>query len=208
MQSYIGSGSEAHLTLSKRILPCLAAVGFLLSAADTYAQFGGGTDGIFGGGQRAGRGTVRGRDRPDRPVRPLAQDDESSQQIDYRLTLLQEDLHLTPGQEAPWQRFANRVRAYAGDLARERARAATPGTSIETPMSGIQHLERAAETAHNRATAIEEIAAAAKALYAALSDDQKRLADVRIATIVAPRTPRTDTGGRLTDLGPGGGDPH
>ena len=92
---------------------------------------------------------------------------------------------MQPQQIGSWQTFADKVRAYAGDIARERARSMT--TSAGTAIGGVQHIEHAVDVTRNRLTALEDVAAAAKALYSALSQEQRMLADSRIASIVEPR---------------------
>ena len=58
-----------------------------------------------------------------------------------------------------------------------------------------QQFDRIADSAQNRATAVEEAAAAGKALYAMLAAEQKALADVRLANVLS------------TVLGSGAGQP-
>jgi LTXXQ motif family protein len=183
------------------VLVWLTTLALVLSTVDTFAQFG--SRGGMGGGSRGGRGNDGGNseNRSNRQPQP---DVNSYEQIEYRLSLLEEDLKLKQAQVAPWNSFAERVRAYAGDLARERARAMTMSSTGGTATDGIKHIEQAADSARNRATALDDIAAAAKALYASLTPEQKMLADTRVVTIIAP-LPRaataTASGSGLPDLG-------
>ena len=115
--------------------------------------------------------------------------------------------HEQPGQRGPWDVFATKVRAYAGDIARARARGATV---TATSGGGLRHIDLATDTARNRVTALEDIATAAKVLYAGLTPNQATLADMRIPTIVAPqRRPAAppDAGYNLPDLGSSGRTP-
>jgi hypothetical protein len=174
---------------------------FAAGATDCLAQFG-------GRGSRGGQGGMSGGargDNRDQEIRPGRPDLESLEQVDYRLSILEEDLRLNPTQRTPWDSFANKVRAYAGDIARARARIAN--APLTGGATGVQHIEQAADDARNRATALDDIAIAAKTLYAALTPEQKYLADSRIATIVAPpprTTPAQANGANLPDLGAGG----
>ena len=95
------------------------------------------------------------------------------------------DLRLAPEQQGPWLSFAQKVRAYAGELSRERARIGVPAPE-GTTISGLQQIDQATENARSRVAELEEIRAAADALYGALSPDQKKIADTRIAAIIAP----------------------
>jgi hypothetical protein len=166
-------------------------------ASDVSAQYGGG--GMFGG--RGGRGMNRGEaTHPGNSTpRPAQSEEALYDQTEYRLSLLEEDLHLQPEQRKAWQSFADSVRSYAGDLARERARLAGTSSGV-----GLQHIEHAVDSARNRLAALEDIAAAAKRLYAALSPEQKTLTDGRIVGIVAPRPLQSGapaSASNLPDLG-------
>jgi hypothetical protein len=179
-----------------------------LGATDSYAQFSGGRGGMGGmsGGGRSGNRDQSNQENRNNN-RPVQED--TYEQMEYRLSLLEEDLHLRPEQRAAWEAFAGRVRAYASDLARARPRAMTPAaaTGGSTGVSGVQVIEQAADAARNRATALDDAAGAAKALYAGFNADQKMLADVRIATIVAPQprnAPSQAGGSNLPDLGSSG----
>ena len=92
------------------------------------AQFGG-SGGIFGGRGGAPRGdrgmgsTPRSAERG--PSRDNFQPDPASyEMIDYRLSMLQDDLKLSPAQQPLWRAFSDKTLAYAGDLARESAQEA------------------------------------------------------------------------------------
>jgi hypothetical protein len=192
------------MNVRARLLPAVTALVFALVATESCAQFGG--MGGMGGRSRGG-GRDQGYSQDYRNYRPAPQDSDSYEQTEFRLQLLEEDLHLQSAQQPAWEAFAGRVRAYAGDLARARARAMTPLSGGEAGANGVQHIEQAAESARNRATALDDIAGAAKTLYAGLKPEQKMLADVRIATIIAPpprAVPGSAGGADLPDLGGGG----
>ena len=184
---------------------------FSLGSADSRAQFGGGNgssrSGGLGGMMGGSRGGNRDQGNQDSRIgRPVQPDNESFDQIEYRLTLLEDELHLQKEQVTSWQSFAAKVTAYAGDLARARAHA-TNTTSTSDGSNGVQYIEQTADAARNRATALDDVAIAAKALYAGLTADQKKLADLRIVTIFAPQSRAVPTqagGSNLPDLGSSG----
>ena len=129
--------------------------------------------------------------------------------LETSLHELQEDLKLSTQQEPLWQAYADKVRALASDVARERGRrpAADAGTLL-------QRIDRVVDAARNRLTALEEIGLAAKALFESLSPEQKTPADPRLASARGPGRPsgvrpagRLDVGRQhpLPALGPAGG---
>ena len=110
---------------------------FAIGEPNSFAQFGGrgGLGGIFGGTSRGGRGNTQ--NSGNNVTRPIP---DSYEQTEHRLALMEADLHLTPQQREPWQTFTDKVRAYASDLSRERARTGIPA-SEGTPISGLQHID-------------------------------------------------------------------
>jgi len=92
---------------------------------------------------------------------------------------LHEDLKLTAEQEPLWQAYVDKVRALGNDVARERGR--RPAQASNVP----QQIDRMVDAARNRLTALEDIAQAAKALYAKLSPEQQPAADPRLANLMA-----------------------
>ena len=184
----------------RRIVLSIFTLTLAVIATDVSAQYGGGVFGGRGGrGMNRGDGTRPGNSTP----RPVQSEEALADQAEYRLSLLEEDLHLQPEQRKAWQSFADSVRAYMSDLARERTRlGAAPSSAV-----GLQHIDHAVDSARNRLTALEDIAAAAKILYAALSPQQKTLTDARIVSIVAPRPFQPGmpaSANNLPDLGSGG----
>jgi hypothetical protein len=103
---------------------------------------------------------------------------------------LHEDLKLTPVQEPLWETYLEKVRALGNDIARERTRG-TLGSNLPAK------IDRVVDTARNRLTALEDIAQAAKDLYARLTPEQQPAADPRLANLMA--MPLAQQGG-----GPGG----
>jgi hypothetical protein len=144
------------------------------TALDSFAQFGGG---VPGGGTRGNRGRPDGGTREQRP--PVQ--DNSPEQIEDRLGMLEEDLQLRPEQRAAWQACEENIIAYAADIGREQTRG-SPGDST---LSSLQQIEHTVDVARNRLTALEDIASAAKTLYGTLTAQQKSIVDPRLANIVS-----------------------
>lgn len=180
------------MSLRRFVFVVASVAGLMLAGVDlAQAQFGGATGGVFGGrgmprGDRSMGGGERSADRG--PARDSFQPDPASyEMIDYRLSLLEDDLKLTPPQQSLWRAFAEKSLAYASDLARERTRALraqqAPGVSAAI---GLQHVAQAVDAARNRLTALEEVEGTARALYATLTPEQRTLADRRLPTFIAP----------------------
>jgi hypothetical protein len=169
----------------------VVAVGLIVAVGipNSFAQFGGrgGLGGIFGGTSRGGRGNTQNSGNS--VARPIP---DSYEQTEHRLALMEADLHLTPQQRESWQGFADKVRAYASDLSRERARTGIPASEGIT-ISGLQHIDLITDGARIRLNELEDIRTAANALYATLSPDQKKIADTRMVTLITP--PSGLTGG-------------
>jgi hypothetical protein len=147
---------------------CAAALG------NAWAQYPGGgnpaTRGAKGGGQGA----------PARDPSTMASVVDSAEFARGLLLELEADLKLTPAQRPLWRTYATRVQQLADDVARNRNALRFPnGTAPE-------QLDFVAETLRNRLTAIEDVADAGKALYAALTAGQKEIADNRLARIALP----------------------
>lgn len=99
--------------------------------------------------------------------------------LEFRLETMQDDLKLTPNQHRLFDAYADKVRALGDDILRDRAR-----PQPATPPPAPQQIEHLLDIARNRMTALEDIAASAKNLYASLTPEQKLLADSRVATLV------------------------
>lgn len=153
----------------------LIAFGLLFAASEAAAQLGGG---IPGGGRRGGmRGSSGASEK-----RP-AQQETRVDLFQATLEELRIDLKLDAAQQAAWNTYAGRLAELLADVARERSRA-QPGVSA-TPEAAPQQLDKLVMSAQNRATALEDIASAAKALYVTLSPEQKAIADGRLAHVTS-----------------------
>lgn len=167
-----------------RMLGLLLLVAMAAATADAMAQFRGGIPGGGSRGSRDGQGGVGREQRPGGEQRPAVQEDPANLS-EYRLDLLRMDLKLTPDQESLWKSYADKVIALAADILRERSR-----IQATLQMKSLQRIDQSMDVARNRLTALEDIASAAKALYARLTPEQQALADARLATTL-PIGPRT-----------------
>jgi hypothetical protein len=101
--------------------------------------------------------------------------------LEVTLHEFQEDLKLTAGQEALFEAYAKKVRALAADINRKRERQRNVGFAKENVLARIEH---ALDVRRDHLTALEDIADAAKALYAKFDDGQRLAADPRLATVM------------------------
>ncbi len=99
-------------------------------------------------------------------------------QIEVTLHEFHEDLKLTDAQEPAWESYVEKLRALARDVARE-------SRSRPAQLDLVQRIDRIVDSARNRLTALEDIAQSAKALYAGLTPEQQKMADPRLANIIA-----------------------
>lgn len=152
-----------------------AIAALALAAPVASAQYGG------TGGARAGTGGAGPTHLPagKRADTPAADGPVSLQgQVQIQLEDLQDALRLTPAQQGSWGAYSDRLLKLADDIARARFVRRATGDD-----NALQQFDRLADIAHNRMTAVEDIAEAGKALYASLSPEQKRTADRRLALI-------------------------
>ncbi len=151
----------------------LAALG-IFAAGEVSAQLGG-----YPGGTGGRRGGTRGGQSDSARDRGPAQR-EATDLFQTTLEELRIDLKLAPEQGPAWDAYAEKVQAFRSDLARQRSRA-----DATAKLNAIQQLDRMVDAERNRVTAMEEIAAAANALYGALTPEQKSVADRRLANVAS-----------------------
>lgn len=188
------------------IVVVIISVIIAIGEQNSFAQFGGrgGMGGTFGGQPRMKRGnTQNSTGNVPRPV------PDFYQQTDFRLSVMEANLELTPQQKQPWQTFADKVRAYAVDVSRERSHVSV-SSSEGPPISGLQHIDLITDRARIHVTELEDIRAAAGALYATLSPDQKKIADTRMVTLIVPAGALTgeDGSNNFSGLGSSTGSQH
>ena len=166
------------IAVSTSVLPVSEAI------AQMSGGFGSGLGGGMGGRSHGNRNAESGADhKANAEKAPEVPDPTSYEQINYRLSLIQEELKLEPAQIGVWLTFSSKVRAFALDIAREK----TYASASSFQAVGLQHIGQSLDTARNRLTALEEVESSAKPLYLVLKPEQKSLLDIRIPTVVAPR---------------------
>jgi periplasmic protein CpxP/Spy len=112
-----------------------------------------------------------------------------SERIEARLAQAKTTLKITAEQEAQWNAFADVTRRQA-KAADERIKAMHDGRQSQAKRpTAVERLERRQQMAAAQSQRLAEIVAAAKPLYAALSAEQKAIADDML-------TPRRGQGGR------------
>jgi hypothetical protein len=94
--------------------------------------------------------------------------------VNIRLSQLEEDLNLLPAQLPLWTTYRKNVLQMLDDE-RRGLRISAAETTAPKRLDGL------ADSARNRLTAVEDIVDSGKALYAALTPEQKAVADRRLA---------------------------
>jgi hypothetical protein len=130
--------------------PCGGVPGSACDGSGPGAAAGGGPRGGFGPGVAGANPTER---------------------AEARLAFLKNELKITGDQQGAWDAFANQVKSNAA--ARETLRAQRPALA-ETP---VERMEQRAERMKVRASHAEAMSGAVKDLYAALTPEQKAIAD-------------------------------
>lgn len=126
---------------------------------------------------RASEGSAAQRQMPAREFRL------PSERVEARIAYAQTALKITDAQQAQWESFANVLRKHARamDQRIQKVRAqreAAPGQqAARAQVSAIERLERRQQRMTQHAARLNEVIAAAKPLYAALSPEQRQIAD-------------------------------
>ena len=89
------------------------------------------------------------------------------------------DLKLTADQQKAWNAYADGIRALQRDIARDRAPRAS-----DAQLDLAKRLDRAADVARDRLTAVEDIVDSAKGLLKTLTPEQRTMADPRLASLI------------------------
>jgi len=149
----------------------LAFVSLLLFLAcgQALAQFGGGMGGMRSGGMGGSRQRQNSDDNSG--VTRLSDNDK----VRLHLTDLRLALKLRPEQNPLFDAYQARVYDLLGSFDR---------TSNAADASGLQQIDRKVDQARSRVGMLEEVSSAARKLYAALDDDQKKAADRLLAGTV------------------------
>jgi hypothetical protein len=141
----------------------LAALTLMLPGT-VFAQLGGGRR-----GRRDGEGK-KDKGGAELPVN----------QVEVTLHEFHEDLKLTDAQQPAWEAYVDKVRALINDAAKEQR---GQRQSVQTTV--LQRIDRIVDSARNRLTALEDIAQSAKSLYSGLTPEQQKMADPRLANLIA-----------------------
>ena len=109
-----------------------------------------------------------------------------SERVEARLAYARTALKITDAQQPQWESFANVLRSHARDMDQRiqerRAQAPQARTrGAHRTVSAIERLERSQQRMTQRSARLNEVIAAAKPLYAALSPEQQQIADSMIA---------------------------
>jgi hypothetical protein len=123
-----------------------------------------------------------------------------SERVEARLAYAKTALKITDAQQPQWEGFANVLRKHARDMDQrfqqrrtqweaaraargDAARSATPDARMaQRPnVTAIDRLERTQQRMAERSARLNEVIAAAKPLYAALSPEQRQIADGMLA---------------------------
>jgi len=200
---------QVFMTSRSIILSFLVLV-TILPIQESYAQWGGSQGSGIPGMPGMRRGAGRNASNPDH-----ASTSENSriampapgshlltyEQIEANLSKLEDSLKLTPEQSKLWANFSSKVRPYASDVAKERARLNNENTST---MDALKYLAQSAEDAKNRYASLKEVEETAKPLYKLLSTEQKTLFDSKVPTFINASPKRLITSQpnyNLPDLG-------
>src|SRR5258708_3935220 len=150
---------EADLTSFRSFAAIVLAAAALMAATQAWGQ--------MPGGAGSGRGS-RGGDPSRTGLGNRSADADTMMTtnlvaiVQYRLDQLEEDLRLVPDQRRAWLAYRERVQRMAEDA--QRAARAALSEELQAP----KRLDRLADIARDRLTAIEDIVDAGKALYATL----------------------------------------
>lgn len=139
--------------------------------------------------------SATGSPAPAAPVAMPARNTDSTEQLRLKL-------QLTPAQEPLWQQYMAAIEAYTQQFYRERP--AVPSEDEPAP----QQITRLIMNQQNRLSRLEDVEQAAKALYASLDNDQKKVANQWLLPSIPTFTglPPGSTGSseRRGDIRPGG----
>ncbi len=105
------------------------------------------------------------------------------EQIEMRLSALEANLKLSPEQNKIWETFASKVRIYASDVAKERARLNADTAII--PLDGLKYINQSQENAKSRYVSLKDVDDSAKPLYKILTAEQKSVFDTSVSGFIA-----------------------
>jgi len=104
-----------------------------------------------------------------------------TERVEARLAYAKTALKITDAQQAQWDAYANQVRKIAQDLEqrfKSRRSEGQSGRPQAQQLNAIERLERAQSFHAGAITRINQLLSVEKPLYAALSPEQQKIADV------------------------------
>lgn len=104
-----------------------------------------------------------------------------TERVEARLAYVKTALKITDGQQAQWDAYANLVRKYAQDMEqrfKSRQAEGEHGRAQQQRPNAIERLEKAQSFHAEAVTRIGQLLAVQKPLYAVLSPEQQKVADV------------------------------
>ncbi len=161
--------------MQRQWMMMLAGVALVVMVPAALAQTGPARSGVTMGPKGGG---------PARPDEDKVPRQNLAEIVALRMSQLEEDLRLQPGQMPAWTTYQERVQRLLEDR-RRTVREATTATTAP------QLLDALADGARNRLTAVEDVVDAGKALYALLTPEQRNVADRRLALPLAALTTQT-----------------
>jgi len=104
-----------------------------------------------------------------------------SERVEARLAYMRTALKITDAQQPQWESFANVLRKHARNMderiQQRRAQAKDAPRPDEGSVTAIERLERTQQRMAAQSARLNDVLGAAKPLYAALSPEQKQVAD-------------------------------
>ena len=108
---------------------------------------------------------------------PMGMGPTGLQHIEGQIAYYKAELKITDAQAPQWNAFADALRGSAKRLQEAVAKSMQPNEALTAP----EQMERRIAMLSAQLDAMQPVLAAAKPLYAALSDDQKKIADELMA---------------------------
>ncbi|MBX3501350.1 MAG: Spy/CpxP family protein refolding chaperone [Alphaproteobacteria bacterium] len=105
--------------------------------------------------------------------------------VEGRLAFLKAELKVTPAQDAPWSKCADAVRAATTAARTALKPMMQPGGS--PPRTAVEQMSRHESLLSVRLESVRRVKAAFEPLYAALDEEQRKLADSLVGEVIGTR---------------------
>jgi hypothetical protein len=179
---------RSRSTIARGTLAAASCALLMLMGNTAGAQFGGGFGRGGMGGEPPGGPPNGGKmDRRNPPPSDSAMADDPTRQLDQ----LHYQFRLRPEQEKAWAAYQKRIESLLDDGQRERP------LEVLSEATAIRQIDTRIDRVRNRLAALEDVADAARALYAQLDESQRALADrllVRTLPSLLPGGPENQGG--------------